>query len=64
MYIIQYWMLGTNASIASRPNKCVELNLDHMAGAHAPAFGHTMDQGLVEVKDESFLCEFPVRRVV
>jgi hypothetical protein len=64
VYIIQDWMLWTNASIASSPNKCVELNLDHMAGAHAPTFGHAVDQGLIEIDDEGLLGKPPVWRVV
>ena len=54
MYIVQYGNLGTKKH-AVPSDRTLKLDFDHMTSAHSPTFGHTVDQRLVQVNDESLL---------
>lgn len=52
VHVVQYRVLRRERGAAAEPDGRVELDLDHMAGAHATAPGEAVYQRLVEVQDE------------
>lgn len=53
MHIIEDRMLRAEGLCAAASDvRGIKADLDHVPGTHAPALGHAVDQGLVEVEDQ------------
>lgn len=56
MHVVENGMLRTDAGLPAHPDvRGVQFDLHHVSGAHPPALGHAMNQGLVQVKYKRLL---------
>jgi hypothetical protein len=54
VHVVQYRYLRTkNHAVSS--NGALKLDFNHMTSAHSPTFGHTVNQRLIQVDNESLL---------
>lgn len=56
VYVVENRMLRTDAGLPAHPNiRGVQLDFNHVSGAHAPAFGHAVDERFVQIQYECLL---------
>ena len=61
VHIVQNGDLRSN-NLPSSSNGLVQLHLDHVTGGVAAAFGHAVNQSLVEIQDQGLLVRAKLRR--